>query len=588
MRLVPTPVGPANVFPDASPFTRKPAASLVAEVASILRRPGVEAHVFMPGIGWQDGISFINSIMEDGTQALTVDQPWGYAGDPVSSVGPELCLDPAFDDPARWTTNTGWSVTGSKLVATSVVNGVSTYQTGALSGANGKTYEITFTISNRTGGQVRVGLEGVYGQSYAVNGTVTQYITAATSTPRIFIQATANGTSLEVDNISVRELVGAIPARQTTTANKPILRRGWVNRFLFSQDQSNANWGKSNSSVASGAAAPDGTSTAFVMSEDTATSTHDLTQARSITAALPHTVSIYLKANGRTLVRVMMTWNGVTDRVHADFNLSNGTVGAAVITGTGVSTASPTIASVGDGWYRCTISGSCATGATLTAYVRAMQSAGVVSYTGSGAAAYNVWGAQLETGSTANTYVPTTTAAASASTGPFWAEFDGTDFMTLAAVPFGLNDDFAVVFGSAINSNAANSRVFASTGTTAVFRINWDNATSKYTSVFTNDAGASTAIASPAPTIALGQVAVTSVRQSGTSKQIRTNGVAGVASTAAVGIGTLSTRSDIGAQGGAVQWNGAIYPVIAIKGTITDAELSTIERWVAQQSGITL
>ena len=52
-------------------------------------------------------------------------------------------------------------------------------------------------------------------------------------------------------------------------------------------------------------------------------------------------------------------------------------------------------------------------------------------------------------------------------------------------------------------------------------------------------------------------------------------------------MGVSTVTSGLIGFGGGSYWNGSIYPVIAIKGTVTDSDLLTLERFVGQLSGVT-
>ena len=151
--------------------------------------------------------------------------------------------------------------------------------------------------------------------------------------------------------------------------------------------------------------APDGTTTADEMVEDTSTGeryVHTANQASSITGA--HTWSVYAKANTRDILTM---WSTTTGHGIAYFDLTNGTV--SVTTGNRVGSA--TITNVGNGWYRC----ECHTPDPYTPNSNEYPlfgiaaTSGTVSYTGDGSSSIYVWGAQLENRSSATAYTPTTT-----------------------------------------------------------------------------------------------------------------------------------------------------------------------------------
>ena len=101
--------------------------------------------------------------------------------------------------------------------------------------------------------------------------------------------------------------------------------------------------------------APDGTATASLFS--VATGYKSL--ARSLvgqTAGTTYTMSGYFKAGTGTTIYLALGNNGLTNQVYAIFNLTTGTRTSTAVVGTSTHINS-TITSVGNGWYRCTLTG---------------------------------------------------------------------------------------------------------------------------------------------------------------------------------------------------------------------------------------
>lgn len=176
-----------------------------------------------------------------------------------------------------------------------------------------------------------------------------------------------------------------------------------TNLLTYSQDFDNAAWTKSNATIAANSVvAPDGSTTADGLTEDTATTAHSVYRsAGSLTGA--YTASCYVKAAGRTWCYMEPLGNTAT---RTYFNLSgSGSVGT---TGSGV-TAS--ITAVGNDWYRITTTYTYAA-ATGFVVVGAATGDAVASYAGNGAIALYFWGAQLVQGTSAGDYKATYAAAA--------------------------------------------------------------------------------------------------------------------------------------------------------------------------------
>ena len=120
-----------------------------------------------------------------------------------------------------------------------------------------------------------------------------------------------------------------------------------TNLCLQSQDLATT-WTNNNTTESVNAAvAPDGTTTADKLVEAATTSTHTIYNTIAGTSGV-YTTSVYLKAGERT-------WAYITDgnsvTATAWFDLANGVVGT--VSGTG--TPSAKITSIGNGWYRCSM-----------------------------------------------------------------------------------------------------------------------------------------------------------------------------------------------------------------------------------------
>jgi len=146
------------------------------------------------------------------------------------------------------------------------------------------------------------------------------------------------------------------------------------------------------------ATAPNGTNTANKIYPSTTSSNPVLyTTAISVQSGIDYAVSIYAKADGKNWIFIR-TVDDNSPGVW--FNLSTGTIGTQT-------SATGTIESVGNGWYRCTVVGAPTTTGGRAVYL-VVDSNGTTTGTASGTDGILVWGAQLNIGSTAKPYFPTT------------------------------------------------------------------------------------------------------------------------------------------------------------------------------------
>jgi len=173
-----------------------------------------------------------------------------------------------------------------------------------------------------------------------------------------------------------------------------------TNILTYSQDFTNAVWSKGNITAANGATAPDGTSTATTLTiVSTNTSTTNSCTAVAATAT-SMTYSIYVKAGTRTGTLYFLLRNSTT-ATNFTQGLFNPLTGA--VTGSGWASTL-----IGASWYRLeyTQSTGITIGDSLIVYSGFIgQSTGMTA-----GETWLVWGAQLESGTVATSYIATTSA----------------------------------------------------------------------------------------------------------------------------------------------------------------------------------
>jgi hypothetical protein len=164
-----------------------------------------------------------------------------------------------------------------------------------------------------------------------------------------------------------------------------------TNLVTYSSSFDNGAWTKENVTItANSTISPDGTSNADSLIENTLNDAHYIDVRPTVTNA-NHSVSIYVKANGRTKFQLREGSNGDVSA----FDLNN---------------PSGNIKSVGNGWFRVVLTTTPAS-TTFIFQLRLLDNSGNLVYTGNGTSGLYIWGAQLEAGSYATSYIPTTSAS---------------------------------------------------------------------------------------------------------------------------------------------------------------------------------
>lgn len=234
-----------------------------------------------------------------------------------------------------------------------------------------------------------VGTESVYlwGAQLEQRSSVTAYTPTTTAAITNYIpalQTAASGVARFDHNPTTGESLGLLIEEQRT------------NLLTYSEQFDNAAWNKTNASVISNTIfAPDGTLSGDLFVPLAVSGNPNLKQT-ILTVSTAYTSSVYAKAAG---LRYFVISNAGATPQSAIFDLQSG-----VVSFTGAS-ATASITSIGNGWYRCTCSFTAAY--TALNYYATNSATSIATFTNDGWSGYYIWGAQLEAGAFATSYIPT-------------------------------------------------------------------------------------------------------------------------------------------------------------------------------------
>jgi hypothetical protein len=503
-------------------------------------------------------------------------------------LGSELVTNGDFSGGSTgWTTQAGWSISGGAANATTVV-AANVSQLGILT--VGKYYKISFTISNFTAGFGAILVITPNFVNVLGNGTYTVQGFANSTAFQVYAGPTS---SFSVDNISVKELPGNHAVAPTDAARPTYGIEPWSGRrnlLTRTEEFGDAVWTKGGVTVSANTdVAPDGTTTADRLIEDTSTGEHRTFQNAIFTSGLTYTFSVYVKPLGRSLVQLTSSSAAIWT---ATFDVTAGSV-----TNTVSGTAS--ISAAGNGWFRLAISATSILTASSNLQVRLVDTGINTVYTGNGTSGILIWGAQLELGSTATNYQRVGTAFNVTEAGVatvHYVQYDGTDdSFSTSSINFTATDKMSVFAGVRKLSDA----------TTAIFAelsadTNTNNGTFFVAAPITNG-GSSLAFASkgtvqisqsntgyvaPISNVVTGQGNI-----GGPNVSLRVNGATVSSSTSSQGTGNFGNYPlFIGRRGNtSLPFNGRDYGIIIVGKAASATEISSTESYLAANtSGVTL
>ena len=218
-----------------------------------------------------------------------------------------------------------------------------------------------------------------------------------------------------------------------------------TNEVLYSEQFDNVSWAKSSVTIsANNTTSPSGVVNADKMVEDVGSSSKYVSS--SSFPANTYTASIYVKASNKTFF--WMSLDGSVTAVF--FNLSTGTIAATGIGNTG------TIASVGNGWFCCSIT---RTNAVSSAMLLGTSDSSLNYISnGNGVDGVFLWGCQVEIGANATSYIPTVA-------GPISRTADGISKTGISSL-IGQTEGTIYVEVNLTNSLSTKRIIYLSDGTT--------------------------------------------------------------------------------------------------------------------------
>ena len=314
--------------------------------------------------------------------------------------GSELVINGSFDSDSDWSNGTNIAIQNGELVFNNTSSNQYARQFNVTE--TSKLYILTFEIVTLSSGAIKFRSEGTDKATYSSTGTKSLIFTSEGDDIRFVASGTTNAT---IDNVSVKEINTDTP-RLDYRGTEPalLLEPQRTNLVVESELISEANVVARVNFEDNSTLSPDGLNNATKIIPTTENNSHFFSFSDFNSNIDGYTQSIYVKSSGYNYVYILLNSNAYTPNTVGGiwFDIQNGVKGSATVPNSGYN-----IEAIGsNGWYR--IYATHETNGTATpAYLGVSEVDGVKSFAGDGTKGVYVYGAQIELGSYATSYIPT-------------------------------------------------------------------------------------------------------------------------------------------------------------------------------------
>jgi len=300
-----------------------------------------------------------------------------------------------------WTLSGAWSLGTNKVIFSDTSNGDIRTSTAIFTAT--KTYQIKLTVADLTGSNTAFfgigdgSASNLVGYDNYANGDYTFNVIAPNGSGFRIYSTTSSGSSYSITNISIKEVTrDNVPRIDYTGGGCPHILAEPQRTNQITQSENFSSYLSNATQELNSNISPSGMLNASNVYPTTSGGSRGISSSMLGIAATEYTISIFAKSNGKNFV---FCTNVSNSSYGVWFDLSNESL-------SGSDASNAKIISYGNDWYKLTYT-STSTSTTIWSRFLISETNGSTTVTANGTDGVLFWGAQVEQGSYATSYIPT-------------------------------------------------------------------------------------------------------------------------------------------------------------------------------------